>query len=52
MEIGIVMKVTDQLTANGIEYALFTETTPNSTCTQVDAGIVILQKNYAILSSL
>jgi len=43
-ELGIVAKVTDQLTANGIEFVLFNETTENPTCAQVDAGLVALQK--------
>ncbi|MCL2559935.1 MAG: iron-containing alcohol dehydrogenase [Turicibacter sp.] len=42
-EIGIVAKVTDQLAANGIPFTLFTETTENPTCAQVDAGLAILK---------
>ena len=36
--LGIVTKVTDQLTANGIDFVLFTETSENPTCAQVHAG--------------
>lgn len=42
-KIGIVAKVTDQLTANGLAFTLFTETTENPTCAQVDAGLEILK---------
>ena len=42
-EIGIVGKVTAQLTANEIEFALFTETTENPTCAQVHAGRDLLK---------
>ena len=43
-ELGIVTKVTDQLSANGIEFVLFTETSENPTCAQVNTGLEILQK--------
>lgn len=42
-KIGIVAKVTEQLTANGIAFTMFTETTENPTCAQVDAGLEILK---------
>lgn len=44
-KLGIVTKVTDQLKANGIEFVLFTETTENPTCGQVEAGFVLLQES-------
>jgi len=41
--LGIVAKVTDQLTANGIEFVLFTETSENPTCAQVHGGHDLLK---------
>ena len=43
-ELGIVAKVTDQLSANKIDFVVFTETSENPTCAQVHAGLEILQK--------
>jgi len=43
-EVGVVSRVTDQLAANGISFALFTETTPNPTCAQVEAGHAIAKR--------
>ena len=42
-EMGVVEKVTSQLSANGIDFVLYSQTTPNPTCAQVDTGLEILQ---------
>lgn len=41
---GVVYQVTQQLTASGIEFVVYAETTPNPTCAQVDKGLEILKQ--------
>jgi len=42
--LGIVDKVTNKLTEQGIEFVLFTETSENPNCAQVHAGLGVLQE--------